>query len=40
MSFSGMCHHVVLVGTDVSEEHTASIFMVKIINKLKHVRNS
>jgi hypothetical protein len=30
-----MCHRVVLVGTDVSEEYIASIFKVKTINNLK-----
>jgi hypothetical protein len=34
-----MCRRVVLVGTDVSEEHIASIFRVKTINELKHVSN-
>jgi hypothetical protein len=28
---------VVFVGTDVSEEHIASIFKVKTANELKHV---
>jgi hypothetical protein len=32
-----MCYHVVLVGTDVSEEHITPILKVKIINKLKQV---
>jgi hypothetical protein len=35
MSSSVMCHRVVLVGTDVSEEHIASTFRVKTIIELK-----
>jgi hypothetical protein len=31
---------VVLVGTDIFEEHIASIFSVKTINELKHDGNS
>jgi hypothetical protein len=35
-----MCRRVALLGKDVSEEHIASIFMVKTITDLKHVSNS
>jgi hypothetical protein len=37
---SGMCCHVVLVGTDVSEERIACIIRAKTINELKHISNS
>jgi hypothetical protein len=40
MSSSGMCRRVVLVVTDVSEEHISSIFRVKTITELKHFGNS
>jgi hypothetical protein len=40
MSFSRMCHHVILAGTDVLEESIASIFRVKTINGLNHISSS
>jgi hypothetical protein len=40
MSSSGMCHCVVHVGADVSEEHIASIIRVKTINEQIHDSNS
>jgi hypothetical protein len=40
MSSSGMYLRVGLLGTDVSEEHIASVFRLKTTDELKHVSNS
>jgi hypothetical protein len=40
MSPSGICRRMFLVGTDVSAEHIASIFRVKIFNGQKQVNSS